>query len=86
MTKSSLYSLHSLAYREANGGVEGRDVRVIETHPDHKVDIRSIDNHQISIIPLVNAGGVTTTTTGEVIVIMHQPLCHSKTKTIHSHP
>ena len=67
-----------------NGGVAGSDSRVIETHPDLKVDIRGIDNHQISDIPLVTAGGVTTNVTGEVIVIMHQHVHHSKNKTIYS--
>ena len=51
----------------ANGGVAGSDVRAIKTHPDRKVDIRGIENHQISAIPLVTAGGVTTTITGEVV-------------------
>ena len=56
ITKSSRSSLHSLVDRGANGGVAGSDVRVIETHPDRKVDIRGIDNHEITAIPLVTAG------------------------------
>ena len=58
VTKSSCSSQHSLVDRGANGGVADSDVRVIETHPDHKVDIRGIDDHQISAIPLVTDGGV----------------------------
>ena len=72
--------------RGANGGVAGSDVRVIETHPDNMVGIRGIDNHQISVIPIVTSGGVTITITGKVIVIMNQCPCHGKNKTIHSSP
>ena len=64
--------MHSLVDRGDNGGVTRRDVRVIETHPNCKVDIRGIYNHQISSIPLVTEGGMTAPITGEVIVIMHQ--------------
>ena len=78
--ESIRYSQNSLVDRRANGKVEGRDVRVIETNPDRKVDIRGVENHQISAIPLVTAVGVTTTTTGEVIVIMHQHPHHGKKK------
>ena len=46
--------------------------------------MRGIDNHEITSIPLVTAGGVTSTTSGEVILIMHQCAYHPKTKTIHS--
>ena len=56
--KSSRSSLHSLVDRVDNSGVAGRHVRVIETHPDHKVDIRGIDNYEITAIPLVNSEGV----------------------------
>ena len=61
-------------------------MRVIETRDDRKVDICGVDNHQISSIPLVTAGGVTTTITGEVIVIMQQYSHHGENKTIHSSP
>ena len=64
VTKSSRSSLYSLVCRGANGRVSGSDARVIETHLDRKVDIRGIDNHQISATPLVNAGGLTKTITG----------------------
>ena len=72
--------------RGANGGVAGSDARVIDTYPDHNVDIRGIDNYQISAIPLETAGGVTSTITGEVIAIMHQHAHHDKNKTINSSP
>ena len=86
MTKSSSSSLLSLVDRGANGGVAGSDVRVIETHANRKFYIHGVENHQISTMPLGIAGGVTATTTGEVIVIMHQHACHGKNKTIYSSP
>ena len=64
VTKSSLSSQYSLVDRGSNGGVAGSDMRFIETHPDRKVDIRGVDNHQISAILLATAGGLTTTITG----------------------
>ena len=42
ITKTNNYSLHLLADRGANSGVVGYHDRVIETHPDHKVDIRGM--------------------------------------------
>ena len=86
LSKVSRSSVDSLVDRGANGGVAGNDVRVIAKHPDRTVDVRGIDNHEITHIPLVTAGGVTSTTSGEVIVIMHQHACHGKNKTIHSSP
>ena len=80
VTKSSLSSHHSLVDRRANEEVSGSDVRFFENHTDRKVEIRSIDNHQISAITLVTFGGVTITITGKVIVIMHQCANHGKKK------
>ena len=85
-TKSSHSSTHSLVDRGDNGGVAGRDVRLIGTHSNHKVDILDIGNHEITAIPLVTTGGVTSIIKGEVIVIMHHHVCHSKNRTIHSSP
>ena len=58
--------------RGANGRIAGSDARVIETHPDYKVDIHDIDIHEITAILLLTAGGVTSNVTGKVIIIMHQ--------------
>ena len=83
ITKSSLSILYSLVDRGSNIGVSGSDVRVIETHTNCKVYIRVIDNHDINAIPLVTAGGVTSTITGEKMLIIHQHAQHGKKKTIH---
>ena len=72
--------------RGANGGVSGNDVRCIAKHSDRTVDIRGIDNYEIISISLVTEGSVTLTTSGDVILIMHQYACHGKNKTIHSLP
>ena len=72
--------------RGANGVVAGNDVRVIAKHPNWAVDVRGIDNHEIESIPLVTTGSITLTTSGEVIIIIHQCACNGKNKTIHSSP
>ena len=56
ITKSSCSSLYSLVHRVANGTVARSDVRFIETRPDSKVFIRSMDDHELTVIPLVTAG------------------------------
>lgn len=86
LSKVSRSYVDYLVDRCANGGVAGNDVRVIDKHPDRTVDVRGINNHEITSIPLVTAGGVTSTTSGEVIVIMHQHAHHGKNKIIHSYP
>ena len=86
VTKSSRSSIHSLLDRGDNRGVTGSVARVIETNPNLKVDICGVGDHQISAIPLVTSGGVTTTVTGEVTVNMHQHEFHGKNKTIHYPP
>ena len=54
----------ALVDRGANGGICGNDVRVIEK--SHRiVDVRGIDNHEIPNIPIVTAGGVVNTQSGE---------------------
>ena len=74
----------SLVDRGANGGIAGNDVRIIEKSPHHFVNIRGIDNHEITEVPIVTAGGVIHTQHGPVIAIMHQYAYHGKNKTIHS--
>ena len=61
----------SLIDRGANGGIAGNDVRVLfKTH--RTVDIRGIDNHQLTDISIGSVGGVVDTHKGPVIAIMHQ--------------
>jgi len=73
----------SLVDRGANGGIAGEDVRIIEKS-DRTVDVRGIDNHQITDIPIVTAGGVIKTQHGPAIAILHQYAYTGQGKTIHS--
>ena len=74
----------SLVDRGANGGIAGADVRVISKSPDRVVNIQGIDNHEITDIPIVTAGGVAQSQHGEIIVILNQYAYHGKGKSIHS--
>ena len=53
-------------------------------YSDRTADVRGIVNHEITSVPLATPGGVALSTSGEVIVIMHQHAYHGKNKTIHS--
>ena len=81
MSKTSRYSEHYLVDRGANGDAAGNAVRVIAKHPEKTVDIRGVDNHEITANMLVTAGVVTSTTVDEDILIMHK---HANNKNIHS--
>jgi hypothetical protein len=74
----------SLIDRGANGGFVGNDVRRIATCSDKTVNIMGIDNHQLSSIPLVTAGGVSQSQMGPVILIFNQYAHYGKGKSIHS--
>jgi hypothetical protein len=82
-TLSHTTSPGSLVDRGANGGVAGDDVRVIETTL-RRVHIQGIDNHQITNIPIVTAGGVVNSQRGPVIAILHQYAYTGKGRSIHS--
>ena len=73
----------ALVDRRANGGIYGSDVR-IQLTTSRTVDVQGIDNHQITDIPIVTAGGVTRTQRREVIIILHQYAYVHGGKTIHS--
>jgi hypothetical protein len=71
--------------RGTNGGIAGNNVRRIATYSDKTVNIMGIDNHQLSSIPLVTAGGVSQSQIGPVILIFNQYAHYGKGKSIHSH-
>jgi hypothetical protein len=58
VSQASCKKKSSLIDCGANGGIAGIDTRVIERHPHQTVDIRGIDNHEITSIPIVTAGAV----------------------------
>ena len=69
----------------ANGSLAGSDVRVISQVGDnHKVNVKGIDNHQLTDMPIVTAVGVITTQKGPVIAIMNQYTHINCGHTIHS--
>jgi hypothetical protein len=74
----------ALVDRGANGGIAGSDVRVIAEVPGLTVDVTGIDNHQMSSLKIVTAGGVTKTQRGNIIVILNQYAYTGRGKTIHS--
>ena len=73
----------ALVDRGANGGLAGNDVRVI-SKTDRLVDVSGLDNHEMTNLHIVTAGGVITTQHGEAILIMHQYAHIPNGKTIHS--
>ena len=84
LSKVSWSSVDYLVDGGADSDVAGNNVRVIAKHPDTTVVIRGIDNNEIIDVLLMNAGGVTPTTKGDVSVIMNQCAYHGKNKNIHS--
>ena len=57
VSETSCSTLHSLVDRRVNDDAVENDTRVIEQHPNRKVDIRGIDNYEIASSPLVTVGG-----------------------------
>ena len=84
LSQTNRSSPHSLVDQGANDGAAGNDVRAIEKHLDKTCDIKGIDNHEVPSMPIATAGGVTSTISWEVILIMHQYAYHPKCATFHS--
>jgi hypothetical protein len=85
VSQASRRKKSSLIDRGANGGIAGVDTRIIERHPHRTVDIRGIDNHEITSIPIVTAGAVARSQRGDVLLIMHQYAYHPQQgRSIHS--
>ena len=72
------YNIHSkstlsaccLIDRGANGSILGTQMRLIETYPHATVDITSIDDHELTAVPLGAGGTVVRSNHGFVIVIV----------------
>jgi hypothetical protein len=75
----------SLIDRGSNGGVAGEDVRVMwkPTNPK-RVNVRGLDSHEVTDIPIATVGGVIETTRGKVIAVCHNYAVTGRGKTIHS--
>ena len=74
---------NSLVDGGANGGLARSNMRFIAT-TDRRVDISGIDNHHMTGLKIVTAGGVIPTQRGEVIGIFHQYTLVSQGRSIHS--
>ena len=61
----------ALVDRGANGGMAGDNLKIIATS-DRKVDVSGIDNHKLTGLKIVTAGGVVISQRGKIIVIFHQ--------------
>ena len=83
VSRSHVHKNGALVDRGANGGMAGADVRAI-CKTSQQVDVTGIDNHQVTDIPIITAGGVVTTQRGEVILIMNQYAHMPQACTIHS--
>jgi hypothetical protein len=69
--------------------IAGSAVRIIENvlgsnKEPRTVDVRGIDNHDLTSIPIVTVGGVVPSQPGEVIAIMNQYAYTGRGKSIHS--
>ena len=59
--------------RGANGGVAGKDMRLVShDYPARLVDIEGIDNHVIPRLKLGTHGAVANSVTGKVLLLFHQ--------------
>ena len=75
----------SLIDRGANGGLAGKDARIICSHdPLRCIDVSGINNHKVQDLKIVTPGGVAPSKRGPVIIILHQYACLGKGNTIHS--
>ena len=61
----------TLIDRGANGSIAGRDMRVIEKTMK-TIDLSGIDDHTVKNLSIVTAGGVTRSSLGDIILIVHQ--------------
>ena len=73
VSKRSIDRNGSLIDRGANGSIAGADVRILDTNsPVRTVNVRGIDNHELTSIPIVTCAGVVTTQKGPITLIMNQ--------------
>ena len=71
MSKYVRTHTESLVDKGANRGVVGEDTRAISTNPNKKVNICSIENHEIDSISIATADKVIKVVSREVIIILN---------------
>ncbi len=72
-----------LVDRGANGGIAGRDTRVMH-ETTQTIDLSGVDDHTVRNLRIVTAGAVVKTQHGDVILRMNQYAYMHDAKTIHS--
>ena len=69
--RSKVNHWRALIDRGANGSIAGNDMKVIR-NTGQSIDLSGIDDHTIRNLPIVDAGGVTRTQKGDIILVVHQ--------------
>jgi hypothetical protein len=69
--RSKVNHWRALIDRGANGSIAGNDMKVIRK-TGQSIDLSGIDDHTIRNLPIVDAGGVTRTQKGDIILVVHQ--------------
>lgn len=83
VSKANSRDIGALIDQGANGGIAGADVHVLAT-TRRIVNVRGIDNHELTDVPIVTCAGVIDTNHGLVIAVMHNYAYTGKGRTIHS--
>jgi hypothetical protein len=73
----------ALIDRGANGGIAGRDTRVMDK-TTRTIDLSGVDDHTVRNLEIVTAGAVVRTQLGEVLLRLNQYAYMRDAKTIHS--
>ena len=69
----------------ANGGMAGRNVRILETDRNHSVDITGIGGQALTALPIVQCAAVVNSIDeGPIIIILSRYASNPESKTIHS--
>ena len=73
----------SLAYRGANGGLAGSDVRIL-SRSSSKCTVTGIDSHELQGLDMVQCAALVETNHGIVNLTMNEYACYGKGHTLHS--
>ena len=74
----------ALVDRGANGGILGKDAMVLHRYDGREVNIKGINNHEMSDLTIVDGASKCESNRGPVILIMNQYAYHPTGGTIHS--
>ena len=83
VSKHSSSHYGSLIDREANGGLAGSDVRILE-RTGRTISVTGIDNHELPGLDIGTCAALLHTNHGKVVLIMHEHAYYGRGNTIHS--